>query len=101
MHPDPAHLPLRPPPPKERKLTVEALVCHTVCPFAQTALLANVHCNELWGLVKGFWLLLQYKYWILIRTLQYPVVALCLGDPVALDLYDRSLHALEQFIGGV
>ena len=28
------------------QFTIEAQVCHTVHPFAQTALLANAHCNE-------------------------------------------------------
>ena len=32
---------------------------------------------------------------------RYPVVALCPGDPTALDLQDRLLHVLQQFAGGV
>lgn len=45
-------LPLQPPPPKKtnetkQQLTLEASVCHTVCPFAQTTFLAKFHCTEL------------------------------------------------------
>ena len=34
-----------------------AVSCHAVYPFVQTALLANVHCNELlvWFKASGFW----------------------------------------------
>ena len=70
-------------------------------PFVHTSLLANVHCNEsVTGVVRGLWFLLQF--WILTGTpLGYPVVALCHGDPAALDLHDQSLHTLKQFIDGV
>lgn len=33
--------------------------------------------------------------------LSYPVVALCRGDPTALDLKDWPLHLLQQFIDRV
>ena len=33
--------------------------------------------------------------------LKYTVVALCHGDPVALNLSDPALHVLQQFINGV
>ena len=43
----------------------------------------------------------HYQYWILTGTsLRYPVVALCHGDPAALDLQERPLHMLQQFIDG-
>ena len=46
-------------------------------------------------MVQGLWLLLHYQYWILTGTpLGYPVVALCHGDPAALDLQGQSLYAL-------
>jgi hypothetical protein len=32
---------------------------------------------------------------------RYPVVSLCHGDPAALDLQDRPLPSLQQFIDGV
>ena len=51
------------------------------------------------SLVRGLWFLLHYQYWIL--TVRYPVVALCHGDPVALELQDWSLHVLQQIIDGV
>ena len=37
-------------------MTLGAAVCHTVSPFAQTALLVNVHCNEslVWFKASGF-----------------------------------------------
>ena len=54
------------------------------------------------GPVQGLWLLLHYEYWILTRTpLGYPVVALCCGDPVTLNLQDWPLHILQQFINGI
>ena len=45
----------------------------------------------------------QYcQYWIVTGTpLRYPVVALCHGDPVALDLQGWLLRMLQQFIDGV
>ena len=52
--------------------------------------------------VQGLWLLLHYEYWILTRTpLGYPVVALCCGDPVTLNLQDWPLHILQQLIDGM
>ena len=46
--------------------------------------------------------LLHHQYRILTRTpLGYPVVALCHGDLVALDLQDQLLHTLQQFIDGI
>lgn len=36
--------------------------------------------------------MLHYQYWILIETpFQYPVVALCHGDPTVFDLQDQAL----------
>ena len=33
--------------------------------------------------------------------LGYPVVVLCHGDPVVLDLYVHPLHVLQQFVDEV
>ena len=53
------------------------------------------------GLV-GLWLLLHYQYWVLTGTfLDYPVVALCHGDPSTLNLHGQHLHMLQQFTVGV
>lgn len=72
---------------------METGVSHNI-PFAQTAFLANVHCN---GLVRGLCLLLRYLYWILTRTPPgYPVVALCRGVSAALVLQEWPLHVLKQ-----
>jgi hypothetical protein len=73
-------------PPTEKKI----LLCHSVshsialCPH-----IFACKCSLPWviGLVLGRWLLLHHQYWILTGTpLRYPVVALCLKDPVVLDL---------------
>ena len=54
------------------------------------------------GVVRYLWLLLSYQYQTITRTpLRYPVVALCHGDPAALDLQDWPLHMLQQFIDEV
>lgn len=54
------------------------------------------------GLVQGLWFLLHYWTWALIKAPPgYPVVALCCGDPTALDLQIRSLHIFQQTIDGV
>ena len=46
--------------------------------------------------------LLCYQYWALPGTpLGYPIVILCHGDPVALDLQVRPLHLFQQFIDEV
>jgi hypothetical protein len=61
-------------------------MCPSAYPVVHTSLLANVYCNELLVWYKVSCLLL-YQYWILTGTLLgYPVVALCHGDPVVLDL---------------
>ena len=67
-----------------------------VYPFVHTSLLANVRYNELlvWFKVSSFWILTG-------THLSYPVVALGHGDLVVLDLWDWSLHTLQQFINGV
>ena len=50
----------------------------------------------------GLWILLCYQYSVLTGTpLRYPVVALCHGDPAALDELDQSCHVLQQFIDEV
>lgn len=40
--------------------------------------------------------------WIVTGTLlEYPVVALCRGNPVALGLWVRQVHVLQQIIDGL
>jgi hypothetical protein len=52
--------------------------------------------------VGGLWILLCYQYSVLTGTLlRYSVVALCHGDPAALDLQSWLLNMLQQFIDGV
>lgn len=47
-------------------------------------------------LVPGLWFLWYYQFWALTRTLfGYPVVSLCCGDSVALDLV--LSHALADY----
>ena len=74
---------------------------HSISPFAQNRFNEwSLQCIT--GLVQGLWLLLHHQYWILTRTpLRYPVVAMCHGDPAALDLQDRPLHMFHQFINVV
>lgn len=44
----------------------------------------------------------HHQYWILTRTpLLYSVVALCHGDPRALELQKKPFHTLQQFIDDV
>lgn len=51
------------------------------------------------SLPQSLWLLLPHQYWILRRTaLGYSVVALCRGDPEALDLQNWPFPTLQQFI---
>ena len=93
-----------PPPPKKRKQWQQKQSCHESCSVShslhsiQTALLANVHCNENLKPLA----LLYHQDWILPRMhLRYPVVALCHGDPAALEEQHWSIHLLQQFIAGV
>jgi hypothetical protein len=79
-------------------------VCHSVsysiafCPHFFAC-----KCSLQWlGLIWGLWLLLLHQYWNFIGTpLRYPVVALCRGDPAALDLQHWPFLVLQQFISGV
>lgn len=73
-------------------------VCPHIFTHSLTSLLSAMgHC-----LIRGLWLLVHYKYWTLTGTLlRYPVVALCHGDPAALDLQDPPLHLPQQLIDGV
>lgn len=69
--------------------------------FAQIALLANVHCNEslVWFKAQASSassILDNYR-----APLRYPIIALCNGDPLALDLQEWLLHKLQQFTDGV
>lgn len=54
------------------------------------------------GLVQGLWLLLHSQYRVLTGTpLGYPVVALCHGEPAALDVQIWPLCLLLQIIDEV
>jgi hypothetical protein len=58
-------------------------------------LIFTCKCSLQWviGLVGDLWLLWHHQYWILMGTPPgYPVVALCHGDPAALDQYDWPFH---------
>jgi hypothetical protein len=75
-------------------------VPHSI-PFAQIALLINVHqmshLSDLRPLV-----LLHHQYWILSRTpLGYAVSALCHRDPAALVLQEGPLDTVQLFIDGL
>lgn len=68
---------------------VEAVVCHTVyhsiC-FCASSFALQMFLEDV-GLIQGLWLLLLYQYWNLPgMPLRYPVIALCHGDPVILEL---------------
>lgn len=74
----------------------EAVVYHTVYPFAQTVLLAN-KCPLQWVVV---WLE-AFGFWTLNKIpLEYPAAALSHGDHVATFPQDWFLHMLQQFTGG-
>lgn len=92
-------LPLQPPRKEQtenkiKHLPMEAAVCHAVHPFAQAALLANVHCNGHWSglrpLASVTLSILDFHQ----THLGYPVVVLCPGGSAALVLKDQPLHAL-------
>ena len=75
-------------------------VPHCLYTFAQTALLANIHWNELLVQFKPL-LLLYHQYWNLPETLfllysGYSDDALSNGDPSALNLQDQPLHMFQQ-----
>lgn len=76
-------------------------MCHTIFPFAQIPLLANVHCSEslVWFEASGFCYTINPG--TSLGLVGYPVVALCHEILVALDLQDLSLHVLQQFTDGV
>lgn len=78
-------------------VALEAVVCHTVDPLAQAALLANVDCNE-----SGSRLLQHHQLWVLTETpLRYSAIASSPGDPVATVWQDRPFKVLQQLVGGV
>lgn len=75
-------------------VTLGATVCHTV---HQTALLENVHFNEL-----GLWLLLHHPYWTLTENpLGYPAATQSHGNLAAMVAQDYPFHTLQQLIDGV
>lgn len=72
---------------------MEAMVCQAVSysePFAQTALLANFHCNEplVWSETSGFYYTISTGSSLRIPFLS-PAVVLCQGDPAALALHSQ------------
>ena len=114
----PTHLPVLsypplpwqpPPPPKKRKQWQQKQSCHESCSVSQFTHYPNSSACK-WSLqwTFGHWCeskplaLLYHQYWILPRMhLRYPVVALCHGDPAALEEQHWSIHLLQQFIAGV
>lgn len=125
MHPSPIHFlvlisalhPCNIPPPQRNSTTttskqtkiialwelqcVTVSVCHTIYPFAQTALLANIHCNQLLVWFEAPCLLLYPQHRILTETpLGYPFVTLYHGDPATLDLQERPAFSCEPSVHG-
>lgn len=73
------------------------MVCHPVCPLAQTASLANAHCQESLFLFQAFGFCYTKQYWIFTRTsLEYLVVVLCHRSSTGLV----SAHASAILIWG-
>ena len=71
------------------------MVYYTVYPICPNSFTCNCLLQWVIGLVQR---LPHYQYWILIVTpLRNPVVALCQGDRVALDLQEQALHVLQLF----
>lgn len=64
--------------PKEKKITVEAVVCYSVSHsvfFCLNIFTCKCSLKGAIGLVQGLWILLHYHYWILTKTpFGYPVV---------------------------
>jgi hypothetical protein len=116
LHPSPTYLlslcifPLPLQPPLERKLEtnkqtntpltqtnipLRKLQCVTAGhPLVHTSLLANVHCSDslVWFQASGFCYTINTGSSL--GLLGYPVVALCRGDPAALDMQDWPLDKL-------
>lgn len=83
-------------------MALEAAVCHTVDPLAQTALLANVPCNEslVWFKVSVFCYTINTRP-LFATPLRYPAVAVSQGDPAASVPKDQLLHhETQQLIDG-
>ena len=98
------------PTPKEKKtMTTKTILpwkLQCVTQFTQYPNSSSCKCSLQWTF--GHWFdskplaLLYHQYWILPRMhLRYPVVALCHGDPAALEEQHWSIHLLQQFIAGV
>jgi hypothetical protein len=79
-------------------------VCPTVLTFVNITLLADVHCNDSRIIRSGVRFLASATLSILDLTgtlLRYPVVALCHGDSVVLDLWEWPFPALLKVIYGM
>jgi hypothetical protein len=60
----------------------------------------HLQCSLQWviGLIWDLWLLWHHQYQVLIRTpLGYPLVALCHGDPAALEQQAWPFHMPQTF----
>jgi hypothetical protein len=86
-------------------LTMEAAMCHSVShstPFCAHIFTCKCSLQGIIGLVQGLRLLLRCRHWILTGTpLGCLVIALCHGDPAALDLQDWLLYTLRQVVDEV
>lgn len=83
---------------------MEAVVCQceSQCVLLPKQLYLQTFIPRAIGVVRGLWLLLHHQCWILpMASLRYLLVALCHGDPAALDLQDPPLHLPQQLIDGV
>ena len=73
-------------------------MCHTVYPFAQTALLQMFIATSHWAgsrPLASATTSIQNPHQD--SPLGYPVISLCHGDPAALVLHDWPLHVIQQF----
>ena len=94
MYPNPTHpppfIPTLPlaisPQQREKSPCGSCTVSQCVLPFCPQVLACKCSLQD-FGLVRGLWLLLFYQPWNLTGIpFGHPLVALCHGDPVVLDL---------------
>jgi hypothetical protein len=87
-------------PKHKNHLVVEAAVYHSashstsLCPHILTC---KNSLQWVIGLIGALWVLWHHQYWVLTGTPpSYPVVALCHGDPAALEQQDWPFHVLQR-----
>ena len=78
---------------EKKNISLWKLECVTLQGVLQYTLLSTLLCLQMfiemthWSAIRPLWLLLLHQYWNLTGTpLRFPVLALCHGDLLILDL---------------